>query len=454
MKTSLISLAAAGLMAGSFATSASAADLGGNCCADLEERIAELEATTARKGNRKVSLTISGFVAKQLLYWDDGFESNTYITDTGSVSIGTHVAFTGQATIAPGWTAGYVLKVEFIHDDSLLVSQGSDEANVLGFNANAQAFVGNGARSNVGIESSYWFVKSEKHGRLSVGLQSSAADNQAILPDGSGSLVQANYVLYDVNGFLLRNAAGAFNGFVYGDLASCAPLNGGGGVAGDCDGYPKNVVRYDTPTFAGFSASASWGEDDDWAVSGRYSGEFSGIKIAVAAAYNATKDENGPGGVLANGVGVVGGQDAAAFQVGGYLEHVATGLWIYGAYAEEYINITGNLKPEGDMWYIKAGIRQRWLPLGSTVLYGEYGVDDDKMSQAAFAAGATSSELKRYGLGVVQEIDAAAMSVWLSWRHYEGEFTCAAAGAACFGAAGSANLEEFDLIKAGALINF
>ena len=39
-----------------------AADLGGNCCADLEERIAELEATTARKGNRKMSLTITGQV--------------------------------------------------------------------------------------------------------------------------------------------------------------------------------------------------------------------------------------------------------------------------------------------------------------------------------------------------------------------------------------------------------
>lgn len=39
-----------------------AADLGGNCCADLEERIAELEATTARKGNRKVSLTSHGWV--------------------------------------------------------------------------------------------------------------------------------------------------------------------------------------------------------------------------------------------------------------------------------------------------------------------------------------------------------------------------------------------------------
>jgi hypothetical protein len=41
-----------------------AADLGGNCCADLEERIAELEATAARKGNRKMSLTIGSSIAK------------------------------------------------------------------------------------------------------------------------------------------------------------------------------------------------------------------------------------------------------------------------------------------------------------------------------------------------------------------------------------------------------
>ncbi len=53
-KYSLSALVAAGLLAGGLATSANAADLGGNCCADLEERVAELEATTARKGNRKV----------------------------------------------------------------------------------------------------------------------------------------------------------------------------------------------------------------------------------------------------------------------------------------------------------------------------------------------------------------------------------------------------------------
>src|ERR1044072_6905839 len=57
---------------------AGAADLGANCCADLEERIAELEATTARKGNRQVSVVISGTINQSALTWDDGKASNIY----------------------------------------------------------------------------------------------------------------------------------------------------------------------------------------------------------------------------------------------------------------------------------------------------------------------------------------------------------------------------------------
>ena len=54
-------LVTGGLMLGT-SVSAQAADLGGDCCGDLEERVAELEATTARKGNRKVKLEVSGQV--------------------------------------------------------------------------------------------------------------------------------------------------------------------------------------------------------------------------------------------------------------------------------------------------------------------------------------------------------------------------------------------------------
>jgi hypothetical protein len=57
---------------------AEAADLGGDCCADLEERVAELEATTARKGNKKVTVQIYGKVNQATMFWDDGAEQNVY----------------------------------------------------------------------------------------------------------------------------------------------------------------------------------------------------------------------------------------------------------------------------------------------------------------------------------------------------------------------------------------
>ncbi len=54
-----------------------AADLGGECCGDLEQRVAELEAASARKGNRAVSLTVSGEISRAMLIWDDGIGSDS-----------------------------------------------------------------------------------------------------------------------------------------------------------------------------------------------------------------------------------------------------------------------------------------------------------------------------------------------------------------------------------------
>ena len=63
-------VAAAGMLLGA-AMPAKAADLGGGCCGDLEERVAELEATVARKGNRVVSLQVYGDVTMGLLVFDN-----------------------------------------------------------------------------------------------------------------------------------------------------------------------------------------------------------------------------------------------------------------------------------------------------------------------------------------------------------------------------------------------
>ena len=68
-----------------------AADRGDPCCGDLGDRIAELEATTAIKGNRKMSLTIAGQVNRIIMWWDDGRSSNTYY-DIDSASFSSRFA--------------------------------------------------------------------------------------------------------------------------------------------------------------------------------------------------------------------------------------------------------------------------------------------------------------------------------------------------------------------------
>ena len=48
-------------------------------------------------------------------------------------------------------------------------------------------------------------------------------------------------------------------------------------------GTPENLVRYDSPTFAGFSVSADWGQDTYWDAYARYAGEYNGIKLAAVS---------------------------------------------------------------------------------------------------------------------------------------------------------------------------
>jgi hypothetical protein len=475
-KFSLSALVAAGLLAGGLsAGSASAADFGGNCCADLEERIAELEATTARKGNRKVSLTISGWVAEQVMWWDDGDEQNVYVTGLGT-TLASNFKMTGQATIAPGYYAGYVMHLEAIDSDSLTIDQG--DRGLLGTGAQGPAVdpltqQGTLTGPVVTVLQSFWFVKSDHLGKVSVGRQSQASDNTAILVDGSGSLVPANWVAFDTNAFQIYDKAGNATGLIWGGVGSC---RGMGGAWGDCNGLTRNAVRYDSPTFAGFSVSASWGDDDFWDVAARYSGEHHGFKVSAAAAYNQWTDGNGTafagspvlfpgisGSNFLSGTYPDPGR-AEYFQLGVYAEHVPTGLW--GLFNWGWLDDNGPAAapalPTTNTYYFKAGLRERWTPLGHTVLYGEYLRNNDgnqinfvPCQGATFNAAqcaAYDPNLNVWGLGAVQEIDAAAMSLWISYRHLS--FDDNVGDILGAGATGAAGYEDFQYIKFGGLINF
>ena len=106
----------------------------------------------------------------------------------------------------------------------------------------------------------YWYVASKELGKLSVGKNALAAKSAAMFTDLSGTQLIANYVLFDGGGFFLRSD-GNLLALKWGDFGYCYAQQRPWG--GDCDGIVMNGVRYDSPTFAGFSVSASWGEDDD-----------------------------------------------------------------------------------------------------------------------------------------------------------------------------------------------
>ncbi len=417
----LTALAGVGALVHTAAAAASAADLGGDCCADLEARIAELEATTARKGNRKVSLTISGYVTKQIMFWDDGGESDAYIADLGPTQA-TNFRLTGEATIAPGWKAGYLVRIQDLSNNSMGLSQFFPVWD-----------------QGLNVQMSYWYLASKELGKLSVGKNALASKSAAMFTDLSGTQIIANYVLFDGGQFLIRRN-GTLLTLSWGDFGYCYAQQRPWG--GDCDGIVMDGVRYDSPTFHGFSMSASYGMDDDWEIAARYTGDVGGFKLSFGVGYSVNTDEQTqPPRVSLS-------KDSAFFQAGGYAQHLATGLFLHAAYGEEDNNgkrtLAGFVEPNSHQWYVKGGVRGKWIGLGHTVLYGEYGSYIDQMSPAALVAGATDSELDRFGVGAVQEIDAASLSLWMKYREHKAEVT----------GIGPGKLEDFRYVSVGALMNF
>ena len=88
------------------------------------------------------------------------------------------------------------------------------------------------------------------------------------------------------------------------------------------------------PVFGGFSVSASWGEDDIWAVASRYAGEWHDFKVAAAAAYNEVTDRSRTLAFLSVST-IFSSTHSDYFQAGAYIEHIPTGLFVYGAYGHD-----------------------------------------------------------------------------------------------------------------------
>ena len=348
--------------------------------------MAELEATTARKGNRKVSLTISGQVTTGVLAWDDGNTSNAYVVDNTNAGA-TFFVLSGNAKINPSVTAGFNLVVTILAGArSQEVSQATDDGSG-----------GATGDSTLAIAQANWYLDHAQLGRLTVGRTNTAsAGTVGIDLGGIGVVANANVGYWNA-GF----SAGA---------VSWGTLMGGGTVFGA--GLARsNAVLYTSPTMGGFSVQAAWGEDDLWDAALRYAGEFSGFRLAAAIAY--AKNVGGFGEHSDNVLGVPPplGREIEQIKGSASLLHTATGLFIQGSYLTQDNDFVNS--KDTTLWQVQGGIAKNWTGLGNTVLYGEFANVSDAFSLI-------NSDVDIWGIGIVQHIDAAAMELFLSYRNYSG----------------------------------
>jgi predicted porin len=410
-------LAIATAFAAFASTGVMAADLGGNCCSDLEERIAELEATTARKGNRKVSLEVSGHVHEGILIWDDGEDSGAMI---GSPNYSrTRFRFKGSAKINADWSAGFLIEIGL-----------RQSGNTSGWN---QA---NHAETGLDVRHQALYVKSKSLGTVWLGHTSQAVDGIGDICLGCtvGSTHEAQL---GWGNFLARNtlAGGSDN--------SWATIGAGNMVASN--GARDQVLRYISPELAGFVISADWqadeyvNDDPRWSVALRYANEFNGVRIAGGIGYH---EED-----------FVHGWGASAS-----IAHVASGVFVAGSYGEQTDDRI-LARDTTDGWSVIAGIGQKLSPLGKTtfwVRYGEYtgqGVIDVNGGGVVDSYG-TSEVISG---GINQKIDAAAMELYVTYYHVTGDanvFNNQAMAGLGLAAGDVVGYKDFDAVLFGARIQF
>ena len=201
--------------------------------------------------------------------------------------------------------------------------------------------------------------------------------------------------MFDNASFFIRSKTGALTGATWGSLGSC--FLSGQQIGGDCEAIPTNVVRYDSPVFAGFSMSADWGQNGGyWDAYARYAGEWNGIKVAATSGWS----QDNTADVLSRSVPAPA-VDGAGQSIGpaGQSNWWQLQCWLlavrplHRARSNRPVRLRclwpgvpeislAGFNSEPEHWMVKGGLRERWSSLGHTVLYGSYDQRNDMFNAA------------------------------------------------------------------------
>jgi len=317
-------------------------------------------------GNSKARIKLYGQVNKAVLFSDDGNDTDTYLVDNDNSS--TRVGVLGTISPDDRYEIGTRIELEYQTNPSNRVSQ--DDKRIGGTDLE---------KRHLDL-----FVTAKEYGKLSLGWGSTASDGTSEV-DLSGTGVVGYSSIADMAGGQL----------FYDDSTDSLSATAVGSVFSNMDGLGRDErIRYDTPSYRGFTGAASYISAGGGDLALRYSARIDAYKLAAAAAYaDPGSTSNSVDDSLAGSVSVLHDSGFNGTFAAGRRDHKTPG------------------RDTGMFFYAKFGYRADWFSLGKTSISADYGRFSD--------IDADGDDADAVGLQLVQDFWDWGTEAYLGYRFHK-----------------------------------
>lgn len=334
---------------------------------------------TLSSGNKN-SLKISGFVAKALWYADDGYSDSAFITDGGESQSRTR--WIAKGTLNENVTAGAMIEMDIPisnPQDGMTLGMGADGTE-------------SATDAGWGVRHQFVWVNHKRMGKISLGNTNTASNGRS----------ETTFSGVNMNDASSNRTFGQGILFIDTTRGAAAPSISGvtvGAAFTNLDGRSRDdVLRYDTPRFAGLALATSYIAGGDWDVAADYRAKFGGFQVRVQGQYN----NNAATSATTGGTASVSG---AALHDSG-----VNATFAYGQ--RELIGPGSARRTGGDgkFWYFNVGYRAKVFGVGGTNFSFNWNRTTDLV--------AGNSDGDAVGFTIVQLFDPIGANMALSYRNY------------------------------------
>jgi len=361
-------------------------------------------AKVVASGSDKVKLTLSGQINRQMQVVDDGF--NTEVKHTDNQLTGSRFRIGGSGKINADMSVGTMIEMGIIPNGAGATTQDAANSN-------------SGAASTHEARVVDIFFTSSKFGRVYMGKGSGGSDGSGEITNNMmGAIMQTGDMTHAVGGgFLFKNDG----------------VNRGAGGAGaititnalaDYDGMSRvNRVRYDTPTFMGFQGRATHADQGDWDVSLWHDATYFGFKVGAAIAYSEQPNQTANASMTNGSVSVMS----------------PWGISVGYAAGRAVLESTATVNRASNYWGATVSYETAFNELGKTGIGYTYTSHNGDATTDSSATG--------HQVAIVQNIDAAATEVYVSWARASLDFDNAGTGS-------GGQFKDFDSYLVGSRVRF